>query len=242
MGEVIVIASGKDGVGKTVLTVNLGAVLAQNNHSVVLMDLNFGSRNLDIYLGLENRIVYDLVDVITGVCRIKQAMVRDRRFPNLFLISAPQSRHKASVSPEQLQALCHELKKVFDYIIIDAPAGIGSGLALAVSPADRAVVVTVPEYAAIRDTEIISDLLESKGIVNRSVVINKIIPELHQSGLVPDPEEIAETLRLPIAGLIAYDQNIHVSTNMGVPIAAAQGSYIARNLNEIGSRILSRNL
>ena len=104
------------------------------------------------------------------------------------------------------------------------------------------MVVTVPEYAAIRDTEIISDLLESKGIVNRSVVINKIINELHQSGLVPDPEEIAETLRLPIAGLIAYDQNIHVSTNMGVPIAAAQGSYIARNLNEIGSRILSRNL
>jgi septum site-determining protein MinD len=241
MGEVIVVASGKDGVGKTVLTVNLGAVLAQNKHSVVLMDLNFGSRNLDIYLGLENRIVYDLVDVVTGVCRIKQAMVRDRRFENLFLISAPQSRQKASVSHKQLIALCQELKKVFDFIIIDAPAGIGSGLSLAISPADRAVVVTVPEYAAIRDTEIISDLLESKGINQRSVVINKIIPELYQSGLVPDPEEIAETLRLPIAGLIAYDQNIHISTNIGVPIAATQESYISQNLIEIGTRILSKS-
>lgn len=242
MGEVIVIASGKDGVGKTVLAANLGAVLAQNNHSVVLMDLNFGSRNLDIYLGLENRIIYDLVDVVTGICRIKQALVRDRRFANLFLISAPQSRQKASISAEQLKALCHELKKVFDFIIIDAPAGNDGGLSLAISAADRAVVVTVPEYAAIRDTEIISDLLESKGIMNRSVVINKIIPELHQSGLVPEPEEIAEILRLPIAGLIAYDQNIHISTNMGVPIAAVQGSYIARNLNEIGIRILSKSL
>ena len=239
MGQVIAVTSGKDGVGKTVIASNLGVVLAQNRHSVVLMDLNVGSRNLDISLGLENRIVYDLVDVVTGVCRIKQAMIRDRRFQNLYLISAPQSRNKTPITEGQLMALCQELKQVFDFIIIDAPAGAGNALSQAVSPADRAVVVTVPEYAAVRDTEGINALLLSKGIKDRSVVINKIMPELHQTGLVPDPEEIAEILRMPVSGLIPYDQNIHISTNVGIPIATVKESYIAKNLKRVGERIIS---
>jgi len=240
MGEVIAVTSGKDGVGKTVIASNLGVVLAQRKHSVVLMDLNVGSRNLDISLGLENRVVYDLVDVVTGGCRIKQAMIRDRRFRDLYLISAPQSRNKAPITEEQLVALCQELKKIFDFIIIDAPAGAGSALKQAVSPADRVVVVTVPEYSAIRDTESINALLEGVGITRRSVVINKIMPELHQTGLVPGPEEIAEILRTPVSGLIPYDQNIHISTNVGIPIATAQESYIAKNLRGIGERIISK--
>ncbi len=238
MGEVIAVVSGKDGVGKTMVTANLGVALSQAGYSVVLMDLNVGARNLDICLGLESRVVYDLVDAVTGVCRVSQAMVRDRRFPSLFLISAPQSREKAPVSVRQMKALCRELKQAFDYIIIDAPAGAGRGMRLAVSPASRGVVVTVPEHAAIRDAETMNLLLEREGIAKRSVVINKIMSELYGTGLVPDPQEIAEILRMPVAGLIPYDQNIHISSNIGVPIAAAQETYIAENLKRIAERIV----
>lgn len=241
MGEVIVVTSGKDGAGKTVVVANLGAALAEAGHTVLLMDLNIGFRNLDILLGMENRVVYDLADVVGGVCRIRQAMIRDGRFENLFLISAPQSFEKAVISAQQLVALCHQLKKLFDYIIIDAPAGTGKGLNLAASPADRAIVVTIPEYAAVRDAELTNAFLENKGIASRCLLVNKILPELFKKGLVPEPEEIAESLRLPIIGLIPYDHNIHISANLGVPIAATENNYIAKNLRGIGERLTSRS-
>ena len=241
MGEVIVMVSGKDGVGKTVIAANLGVVLARRQYSVLLMDLNVGSRSLDICMGMEDRVIYDLADVMTGVCRIKQAMVKDRRFPGLYLLSAPQSREKAPITEKQLCALCNQLKGLFDFILIDAPAEVEKGLKTAVSPADRAIVVTVPEYAAIRDTEAVNALIEKMGITRRSVVINKIMPKLYKTGLLPDPEEIAEILRLPVAGLIPYDENIHISANIGFPIAAAEGNYISGNLIEIGERIVSKS-
>jgi septum site-determining protein MinD len=241
MGEVIVVTSGKDGAGKTVVVANLGVALAGAGHSVVLMDLNIGFRNLDILLGMESRVVYDLADVISGVCRIRQAMIRDERFSNLYLISAPQSHEKAIITEDHLIALCGRLKELFDYIIIDAPAGTGKGLNLAASPADRAVVVTIPEYAAIRDAELTNAFLESKGITGRSLVINKILPELFKKGLVPEPEEISQSLRLPIIGLIPYDNNIHISANMGVPIAVTENNYISKNLKGIGERLASKS-
>lgn len=241
MGQTILVTSGKDGAGKTVIAANMAAVLAGAGHSVVLMDLNIGSRNLDIILGMENRVVYDLADVVTGMCRIRQAMIKDDRLDNLFLISAPQNKEKAAISGEQLSELCGELKILFDYIIIDAPAGNGDDLRLAADPADKAVLVTIPEYAAVRDLEMTNVLLEGKGISDRSIVVNKILPGLHGKEMVPDPEEIAEALRLPIIGLIPYDQNIHISANIGVPIALIGDNYISKNLKRIGERLLIRN-
>ncbi len=241
MGEVIVVASGKDGVGKTVVVTNLGVVLAQSGYSVVLLDMNMGARNLDIRMGLEDRVVYDVADIINGVCRIKKAMIKDDRFDNLYLISAPQRKDKASISRDQLSALCVELKSVFDYIIIDAPAGTGHDFLLAASPADRAVLVTIPEYAAIRDSELINALLKKAGINKRSIIVNMILPDLHKTNLVPDPEEIAESLRLPVDGLIPYDQNIHISANIGMPIAAIRDNYISENMRDIAKRIASKN-
>ncbi|GAB1477004.1 septum site-determining protein MinD [Bacillota bacterium] len=241
MGEVIVVASGKDGVGKTVVVTNLGAGLAQNGYSVVLLDMNIGSRNLDMRMGLEDRVVYDVADIIAGVCRIKKAMIKDERFENLYLISAPQRKDKAVITTAQLSALCRELKRVFDYIIIDAPAGAGHDFLLAASPADRAVLVTIPEYAAIRDSELINAMLKKAGISRRSVIVNMILPDLHNTKLVPDPEEISESLRLPVDGLIPYDRNIHISANMGIPIVAIENNYIAENMKGIAERIASKN-
>lgn len=239
MGEIILVASGKGGVGKTVFTANLGAELAQRGASVVLIDMNIGLRSLDICLGLENRVVYDLTDAVSGTCSIKQSLIKDRRFKELYLISAPQVRNKHEITPEEMKLFCRDLKETYDYIIIDAPAGIDYGLSLAAAPADRAVIVTVPEYAAIRDADILDVFLRELGIYNRSVVINKIMAGLFKKGIVPDPMEIAEKLHLPVSGLIQFDQNIHISANIGVPVVTIKGSYIQRNFSVIADRIIS---
>ncbi len=232
------VASGKGGVGKTVLAANLGAILARRGASVVLVDLNLGRRNLDICLGMEDRIVYDLTDAITGICRIKQSLVKDRRFSSLYLISAPQCRKKPFISEKEMSTFCSELKRSFDYVILDAPAGHDQIVLGAAAAADRAVIVTVPEYAAIRDTDMLDEVLKESGIGKRSVVINKIMEGLYNKGIVPEPSAIAESLRLPISGLIPFDENIHISANIGVPIALAKGSYIEKNLTQIVDRII----
>ncbi|HML38137.1 MAG TPA: septum site-determining protein MinD [Bacillota bacterium] len=238
MGKVILIASGKGGVGKTVFTSNAGAKLAQEGYKVVLIDMNLGLRSLDICLGLENKVVYDVTDVLTGVCRIKQALVRDRRFPELYMMAAPQSRNKAEITPLHMKVLCRKLKKNFDYIIIDAPAGIGEDLTIAGAGADAAVIVTVPEYAAIRDADALDQVLLSIGIKDRTYVINKVMANLIYTGLVPGISEIAETLRPPMAGIIQYDENIHIAANNGLPIVYKEGTYIEKNFRKILDRII----
>lgn len=238
MGKVILIASGKGGVGKTVFTSNAGAKLAQEGYKVVLIDMNLGLRSLDICLGLENKVVYDVTDVLTGVCRIKQALVRDRRFPELYMMAAPQSRNKAEITPLHMKVLCRKLRKNFDYIIIDAPAGIGEDLAIAGAGADTAVIVTVPEYAAIRDADALDQVLLNIGIKNRTYVINKVMANLIYTGLVPGISEIAETLRPPMAGIIQYDENIHIAANNGLPIVYKEGTYIEKNFRKILDRII----
>ena len=241
MGEVILVASGKGGVGKTVFTANLGAKLAQEGASVLLIDMNIGTRSLDICLGLESRIIYDLTDVINGTCRIKQALVKDKRFQELYLLSSPQNRSKATFTPEDMRQLCSQLSERFDYIILDAPAGINEDLMRAAAPADRAVIVTVPEHTAIRDAELMDAVLTSIGIRKRYVVVNKIMPDLLHRGIVPDPAEIAEHLRPPIVGLIPYDINIHIAANIGIPVVLSKGSYIEKNMAGIANRILFAN-
>jgi len=238
MSEVILIASGKGGVGKTVLAANLGAILAKRGASVVLMDLNMGRRSLDICLGLEDRIVYDVADAVTGICRIKQALVRDRRFPSLYLISAPQNRKKRTITDKEMIALCGDLKKSFDYIIMDVPGGNDEIVFAAAAAADRALIVAVPEYASIRDTDAMDEALRECGVLKRQVVVNKIMEGLHGRGVVPEPEEIANSLRIPVCGLIPFDENIHISANIGVPVVLARGSYIEKNFSRIVDRFL----
>jgi len=176
--------------------------------------------------------------VIDGTCRIKQALVKDKRFPELYLLSAPQNRSKATFTPADMKELCSQLSERFDYIILDAPAGINEDLMRAAAPANRAVIVTVPEHTAIRDAELVDAVLRSIGIRKRYVVVNKIMPDLLRRGIVPDPAEIAEHLRPPIAGLIPYDINIHIAANIGVPVVLSKGSYIEKNMAGIANRIL----
>lgn len=239
MGKVILIASGKGGVGKTVFASNAGAKLAQEGYKVVLIDMNMGLRNLDICLGLENRIVYDVADVLTGVCRIKQALIKDRRFPELYLMSAPQNKQKAEITTLHMKVLCNKLKRNFDYIIIDAPAGIGDDLAIAAAGADSAIIITVPEYAAVRDADMLDHVLLELGIKKRTYVINKVMANLIATGLVPGIAEIAEIMRPDMAGIIQYDENIHIAANNGLPIVYREGTYIEKNFKKILERIIA---
>ncbi|WP_037372128.1 septum site-determining protein MinD, partial [Anaerovorax odorimutans] len=238
MGKVILVASGKGGVGKTVFTTNMGVTLAQQGKKVVLIDMNMGLRNLDICLGLESKIVYDVADVLGGMCRIKQALVRDRRFPQLYLMSAAQYKEKVEMTPLHMKVLCQKLKKNFDYIIIDAPAGIDDGLSLAAAGADSAVIVTVPEYAAVRDADMVDKELLELGVKERCYVVNKLKLELFYTELVPSLNDIAENLKPDIAGIIQYDENIHISSNNGIPIVTQEGTYIQENFSNIVKRII----
>jgi len=179
MGEVIVITSGKGGVGKTTTTANLGTALALMERRVVLLDADIGLRNLDIVMGLENRIVYDLVDVTSGVCRLKQALIKDKRFnENLFLLPAAQTKDKTAVTPEQMKALTAELKAEYDYVLVDCPAGIEQGFRNAIAGADRAIVVTTPEVSAVRDADRIIGLLEANEVPEVQLLINRIRPSM----------------------------------------------------------------
>ena len=238
MGNVILVASGKGGVGKTVFSSNAGAKLALQGYKVVLIDMNMGLRNLDICLGLENKIVYDVADVLSGVCRIKQALIRDKRFPELYLMSASQNKQKTEITPLHMKVLCRKLKRNFDYIIIDAPAGVDENLEIAGAGADMAVIITVPEYAAVRDADALDHLLMDMGIQKRTYVINKVKPNLVCSGLVPSIAKIAETMRPDMAGIIQYDENIHIAANNGIPIVYKDGTYIEKNFTKIMERII----
>ncbi len=182
MSQVIVITSGKGGVGKTTTTANLGVGLAQAGKKVVLIDTDIGLRNLDVVLGLENRIVYDLVDVVTGVCTPKQAAIKDKRYDGLFLIPAAQTKDKDAVSVEQMKELCEKLKKDYDFVIIDCPAGIEQGFKNAIAGADKALVVTTPEVSAVRDADRIIGLLEANEIEDHYLVINRIRPDMVKRG------------------------------------------------------------
>ncbi|MDD4564556.1 MAG: septum site-determining protein MinD [Eubacteriales bacterium] len=238
MGKVILVASGKGGVGKTVFASNTGAKLALQGHKVVLIDMNMGLRNMDICLGLESNVVYDVADVLSGMCRIKQALIRDRRFPDLYLISASQNRQKAEITPLHMKVLCNKLKRNFDYIIIDAPAGVDENLEIAGAGADIAVIITVPEYAAVRDADTLDHLFMDLGIKKRIYVINMVKSNLICSGLIPSIAEIAEAMKPEMAGIIQYDDNIHIAANNGIPIVYKEGTYIEKNFTRIIKRIL----
>jgi len=237
MGKAIVIASGKGGTGKTMFAANLGATLARQGHKVVLVDLDTGLRNLDLYLGLENNIVYDVNDVLTGVCRIKQALVKDKSFPGLFFMAASPQKPNGEITPLHIKILCSKLKKKFDYVVIDAPAGIDDGMVVASGGVDMGIIVVNPEYASLRNAEIVKRTLEEQGISNIAYIVNKINLELIESGRAPSFEEVTKNIRNKIVGIIKEDENIHISTNLGIPIVVMAETYIAKSFEAMADRI-----
>lgn len=218
MGEVIVITSGKGGVGKTTTTANVGTGLAKLDKKVVLIDTDIGLRNLDVVMGLENRIVYNLVDVIEGNCRIKQALIKDKRYPNLYLLPSAQTRDKTAVNPEQMKKLCNELRDEFDYILMDCPAGIEQGFRNAIAGADRALVVTTPEVSAVRDADRIIGLLEANDIRRTHLIVNRLRMDMVRRGDMMSSDDVVEILAVDLIGIVPDDENIVISTNQGEPL------------------------
>ena len=219
MGEVIVITSGKGGVGKTTTTANIGAGLSKLGKKVVIIDTDLGLRNLDVVMGMENLVVYNLVDVVEGSCRLKQALIRDSRYENLYLLPSAQTKDKSAVSPGQMKKLTAELKEEFDYILLDCPAGIEQGFQNAIAGADRALVVTTPEVSSIRDADRIIGLLESDGIRDIRLIINRLRPEMVARGDMMSVDDVLEILAVDLIGAILDDEQIVISTNQGEPLS-----------------------
>ena len=218
MSEVIVITSGKGGVGKTTTSANVGTGLAKLGHSVVLIYTDIGLRNLDVVMGLENRIVYNLVDVVEGNCRLKQALIKDKRYNNLFLLPSAQTRDKTSVTPEQMKKLTDELKDEFEYIILDCPAGIEQGFKNAIAGADRALVVTTPEVAAIRDADRIIGLLEANNVKRTDLIVNRLRMDMVKRGDMMSTDDVVDILAINLIGVVPDDENIVIATNQGEPL------------------------
>lgn len=237
MGKAIVIASGKGGTGKTTLAANLGATLALQGHKVVLIDLDTGLRNLDLYLGMENNIVYDINDVLTGVCRIRQALVTVKAFPGLMFMAASPQKPTGEITPLHIKVLCNKLKEKYDYIIVDAPAGIDDGMVIATGGADMGIIVVTPEYSSLRNAEIVKTTLEEQGIEKIAYVVNKIDLDLIKEGKAPSFDEVTKNIRNKIVGIIQKDDNIHVSTNLGIPIVSMTETYISKSFMAMGMRI-----
>lgn len=242
MGEVIVVTSGKGGVGKTTTSANIGAGLAIQGKNVVLIDTDIGLRNLDVVMGLENRIVFDIVDVVEGKCQARKALIKDRRFDNLFLLPASQTRDKTSIVPEQMKKICDELREEFDYVIVDCPAGIESGFKNAIAGASRAIIVTMPEVSAIRDADKIIGLLESAGLHNPTLIVNRIRKDMVKRGDMLDIHDIEEILGIRLIGIIPDDEQIIVSTNKGEPVVYTDGLMAAQAYKNIVRRILGENV
>jgi septum site-determining protein MinD len=241
MSEVIVITSGKGGVGKTTTTANVGTGLAKLGHSVVLIDTDIGLRNLDVVMGLENRIVYNLVDVVEGNCRLKQALIKDKRYNNLFLLPSAQTRDKTSVSPEQMKKLTDELREEFDYIILDCPAGIEQGFKNAIAGADRALVVTTPEVAAIRDADRIIGLLEANNIGRTDLIVNRLRMDMVRRGDMMSTDDVVDILAITLIGVVPDDEHIVVATNQGEPLVG-DDSMAGRAYMNICHRILGEEV
>lgn len=237
MGEVIVITSGKGGVGKTTTTANISTGLATLGNKVVMIDTDIGLRNLDVVMGLENRIVYDIVDVANGNCRLKQALIKDKRFDNLFLLPAAQTKDKTAVSEAQMKELCATLKEDFDYVLIDCPAGIEQGFKNAIAGADRALVVTNPEVSAVRDADRIIGLLEAAELKDPMLVINRLRPIMVKKGDMMNINDVEDILAIKILGVVPEDEAIVISTNRGEPAVLDTTSQAGEAYRNIVRRI-----
>jgi len=235
--QVITITSGKGGVGKTTTVANLSAALATQGKKVVAIDADIGLRNLDVVMGLENRIVYDLVNVVEGTCRLRQAMIRDKRLPELYLIPAAQSRDKTSVTPGDMIELINELREEFDYVLIDSPANIEQGFKNAVAPADRILIVTTPEVSAVRDADRIIGLVEAEEKGSPDLIVNRLRMDMVKRGDMLHTDDVIDVLAINLVGIVPDDEKIIISTNQGRPIVMENGSTAGQAFRNIAMRL-----
>ncbi|MGQ9501982.1 MAG: septum site-determining protein MinD [Anaerolineae bacterium] len=239
---VITITSGKGGVGKTTATANLSAALAIRGKRVVAIDADIGLRNLDVVMGLENRIVYDLVNVVEGSCRLRQALIKDKRIENLYMIPAAQSRDKSAVRPQDMIDVCDQLRPDFDFILIDSPAGIEQGFRNAVAPADRICIITTPEVSAVRDADRVVGLIEAEGKGPASLILNRLRPQMIQRGDMLDTADVLDVLAIELLGIVPEDETIIVSTNRGIPVVMENKSQAAQAFYNIAARLLGEDV
>lgn len=240
--QVITVTSGKGGVGKTTVTANVGMALALAGKKVVCIDADIGLRNLDVVLGLENRIVYDIVHVVEGRCRTRQALIRDKRVPELYLMPAAQSRDKSAVRPEDMVRICEELRPDFDYILIDSAAGIEEGFRTALAPADLVLLVTNPEVAAVRDADRVIGLVEAMGKPAPKLIVNRLKPDMVRRGDMLDTADVLEILAIELLGVIPEDERVIVSTNRGVPVVLEERSPAGQAFRAIARRLMGENV
>ncbi len=240
--RVITITSGKGGVGKTTTTANLGSALAIQGKKVVVLDADIGLRNLDAVLGLENRIVYDLVDVVEGQCRLRQALIKDKRVPELYLLPAAQTRDKNAVNSVQMQQLCHQLRQEFDFVLIDSPAGIEQGFRNAIVGADEIIIVANPEMASVRDADRIIGLVEAAGKPEPRLILNRLRPEMVKRGDMMDVADVLEVLGIELLGIVPEDETIIVAINKGEPIVYDKRTRAGRAFLNAAQRILGEEV
>jgi septum site-determining protein MinD len=240
--RIVTITSGKGGVGKTTATANLSVALSMLGQRVVAMDADIGLRNLDVMMGLENRIVYDLVDVVEGRCRLRQALVRDKRSADLFLLPAAQTRDKTAVGPEDMRRVCDELRETFDFVLIDSPAGIERGFTNAVAPADEILIITNPEVAAVRDADRVIGLLEAEEKGPIQLIINRVKPDLVRRGDMLDTETVVELLAIELIGVVPDDEEVLSAANTGRPVALSADGTSGRAFHDIARRMMGESV
>jgi len=242
MRECIVVTSGKGGVGKTTTAANLACGLALAGQRVAVVDADIGLRNLDVILGLENRIVYDLVQVVEGECKLKQALIRDKRCDGLYMLPAAQTRDKNAVTPDQMRQLVADLKEAHDFVIIDCPAGIEQGFKNSIAGADRAIIVTTPEVSAIRDADRIIGLVEAHELPEPDLIINRYRTGMVQRGDMMNREDILEILAIPLVGIVPDHEDVIISANRGQPAVFDEGSVVGQAFQRITGRVMGQEV
>jgi len=240
--RVITITSGKGGVGKTTTTANLGTALAMQGKKVVVVDADIGLRNLDAVLGLENRIVYDLVDVVEGQCRLRQALIKDKRLPDLYLLPAAQTRDKNAVNSVQMEQLCQQLRKEFDFVLIDSPAGIEQGFRNVIVGADEIIIVANPEMASVRDADRIIGLVEAADKPEPRLILNRLRADMVRRGDMMDVADVLEVLGIDLLGIVPEDEMIIITTNKGEPAVYEKRSRAGRAYLNAAQRLLGEEV
>jgi septum site-determining protein MinD len=240
--QVITVTSGKGGVGKTTAVANLATALAADGMRVVCIDGDIGLRNLDVIMGLENRIVYDIVDVIEGRCKLKQAMIRDKHYPELYLIPAAQTRDKSAVSPTDMVRICKELRPISDFIIIDSPAGIERGFRNSIAAADRVLVVTNPEVSAVRDADRVVGILEAEEKGRPELILNRLNPALVRNNDMLSAEDVLDLLGIQLIGVVPEDESVIIGSNRGAPVVTDPRSRAGQAFRNIAKRIQGQDV